>query len=252
MFKKIIIAIVFLGNTLLFGQTGGSIKGKISDNGNSETIPFAEITLKKDGRFFAVTISDLDGNFGFRGLSPGVYTVKASAIGYYGYTVLNLHVDSVVVNQNMEMDESFIVDSVKVFKQPSNDPVNLVVMEDVSEPDVISETAEASGIADSNQTNESASIEDVSGANRIPETVRPAIIIYPNPVREYASIVMDSDLEISGGFIRFYDLSGMEVRTLPFFGKIAAFERGGLAAGTYLFEVYAKDISITGGRLVLQ
>lgn len=73
----ILIAII-LSTISLFAQNG-SIKGKVTNATNNETIPFATIVVEGTQIF---TTSDFDGNFIFTGLKPGYVTLEVSFIGY--------------------------------------------------------------------------------------------------------------------------------------------------------------------------
>ncbi len=78
MVKKLLGLVFYLLPFIAFSQQG-TIKGRIFDESNNESIPFANIIL------FGTTIgssSDLDGNFIFTGISPGFVRLAVSAVGY--------------------------------------------------------------------------------------------------------------------------------------------------------------------------
>lgn len=76
-----LIAIVFLGNSLLFGQTG-SVKIKITDKSNKEEIPFANLAIEQKGKNIAVGTSNILGECMIDSLNVGIYTIKCSYVGY--------------------------------------------------------------------------------------------------------------------------------------------------------------------------
>lgn len=83
--KYIIIAIVTFSLTQgVIGQQGnnGVVKGRIFNEKTNEPVPFA--TLFIWGTTIG-SVSDLDGNFTFTGLTPGYIRVAASSIGFEEY-----------------------------------------------------------------------------------------------------------------------------------------------------------------------
>ena len=247
---KILLAIVFLGNTLLFGQTGGIITGKISNHDSKEGISFARIILKKDGRVLAGAVADIDGNYAFSSLSAGVYTLKTSARGYSGYTVLNLLVDSEMVSEDMAMDPNFTAYDVPLKEEPIAELVRSDSQEDVLVTDE-TQTLNTPEQVSRSLTRESASVEDVLNTERVLGAMPSNVTIYPNPVHENASIEIASDTDIEGGIVRLYDIFGTEVKTFSFIGNTAVFEREGLAAGIYVYQINAANASIATGKMLL-
>ena len=65
----------------LFAQSG-TLKGKVIDEGTSEPIPFANVTVEDNGKVLTGGTTDFDGNFTIKPVTPGKYTVKASYVGY--------------------------------------------------------------------------------------------------------------------------------------------------------------------------
>lgn len=81
MLKKLLITIVFLGNTLLFGKTG-VVKGKVFDSGDKEELPFACVQLEQQGKAISKAVTDITGAFIFEGVPVGVYDLKVAFLGY--------------------------------------------------------------------------------------------------------------------------------------------------------------------------
>ena len=94
MLKKLFSTIVFLGNTLLFGQTGGTLKGKVLDELNGEGVAFANVQLEQNGSAIAKTVADVNGDFTIKQISPGKYDLKAMSIGYQAITVKDLIIEN--------------------------------------------------------------------------------------------------------------------------------------------------------------
>lgn len=74
-----------------FSQNGG-IKGRISDGINNEALPFVNIIIQGTT---TGTTSDIDGNFEFKNLKPGVYNLTATFVGYEPVTVYEVEVNGI-------------------------------------------------------------------------------------------------------------------------------------------------------------
>ena len=103
MTKQIILAIAFLGNAMLFAQTG-SLKGKVLDETNGEGVAFANIVLLQSGAQVKKTVASLDGEFDFNGLTPGYYDLKTAAMGCQSLITKGVVVDS---NKTTYLDSSW-------------------------------------------------------------------------------------------------------------------------------------------------
>jgi outer membrane receptor protein involved in Fe transport len=77
--QRLLILLALFISTAAFAGTTGKIAGKVTDKKNGEPLPGVNITVT-DTRLGAVT--DLDGNFIILQVPPGIYTVRASLIGY--------------------------------------------------------------------------------------------------------------------------------------------------------------------------
>ncbi|WP_293300522.1 outer membrane beta-barrel protein [Pedobacter sp. UBA4863] len=82
----LLIAGICIATVKIYGQTNniGKISGKIVDAETNETIPYASAVLtdRKTKAQVSIVQSDLDGNFTIPNLANGVYTFRASYIGY--------------------------------------------------------------------------------------------------------------------------------------------------------------------------
>lgn len=67
------------------------IKGRVSDAVNNEPIPFANIVVLGTERGVS---SDVDGNFVISNLTPGLYTLQASFVGYKKKTLFEILVNN--------------------------------------------------------------------------------------------------------------------------------------------------------------
>lgn len=76
---KIVFLSLFLGFSMALSAQTGSIKGRVFNIKNNEPLPFTNIIIS--GTTIG-SVSDLDGNFIFKGLNPGYVKLEASAIGF--------------------------------------------------------------------------------------------------------------------------------------------------------------------------
>ncbi len=60
----------------------GALQGKVFDADTKEPIPFANVTVEKDGKMIGGGTTDIDGNYKIKPLPAGKYTVKVRYIGY--------------------------------------------------------------------------------------------------------------------------------------------------------------------------
>ena len=87
-----IIMSVFISQ-IAFAQTTGKIAGIVTDKETGDPLPGANIVFESTVRGAA---ADKDGNFFIINISPGVYDLKASMMGYASLTVqdVRVHVNS--------------------------------------------------------------------------------------------------------------------------------------------------------------
>lgn len=82
----LLMVVICIATVKIYGQTNntGKISGIIVDAQTNETIPYASATLinRKTKATVQAVQSDLNGNFTITNLANGVYTFKASYVGY--------------------------------------------------------------------------------------------------------------------------------------------------------------------------
>lgn len=82
----LLVAFICIATVKIYAQTGntGKISGRIVDAQTNETIPYASAVLtdRKTKAQVRIVQTDLDGNFSIPNLANGVYTFKASYVGY--------------------------------------------------------------------------------------------------------------------------------------------------------------------------
>lgn len=104
--KVLLLAVMICMLTVkLFAQTttAGKISGKILDGQTNETIPFASAILldRKTKATFKVVQSDADGAFVITAIPKGVYTFKASYVGYQTMVRDSISISEVVTEVNL-------------------------------------------------------------------------------------------------------------------------------------------------------
>ncbi len=88
--KAIVLMIgIIVLPVLLFANTNGKIKGKVSDDANGSVLPGAEIRLENAS---FETFADLNGEYVFLGMPVGGYTLKCSIKGFRTVLISNVRV----------------------------------------------------------------------------------------------------------------------------------------------------------------
>lgn len=127
------LSIIFLGTA--FGQNG-KIAGRVTDGSTGEALPFVNIMIEGTTQGAA---SDLDGNYFIINISPGVYTIRASAIGYNSISVKETRVASGFTTTQdfelkptaLELGEEVVVVAVKPLIQKDLTATTSIVGEDM-------------------------------------------------------------------------------------------------------------------------
>ena len=85
----------------------GTLKGNVTAKSDGSPVPFANITIRKEGKVIRGTASDFDGNFIITPIDQGIYELEISFIGYEAITISK--VDFRKTNQitvQVEMEDS--------------------------------------------------------------------------------------------------------------------------------------------------
>ena len=75
----------------------GIVKGRIADSDTKRSLDFVSISLIQNGKIMASTMSDAEGAFIFKNISPGVYNLKSSYVGYSGSIIQNINIEKDIV-----------------------------------------------------------------------------------------------------------------------------------------------------------
>lgn len=95
MFKKAIVLAMFLASTLIAGTTG-KIVGRVIDAKTKEPLPGASVQIV--GTTMGA-YADVDGYYVILNIPPGVYTLKASFVGYREEVVENVRVQADITKE---------------------------------------------------------------------------------------------------------------------------------------------------------
>lgn len=124
----ITISILLFSNLNATYSQNGSIKGRVFDASNNESLPFTNLIIL--GTNIGVT-SDTAGNFTFKGLVPGYVKIVASSVGYNNFTseeilVTNSKVaflDIPMASSNIQLEQFTVVAS--AFSKTEESPVSM-------------------------------------------------------------------------------------------------------------------------------
>jgi len=120
--KFLFSSIIFLFSFLSFSQQnqGVSITGQVKEN-SGQTIPYATIFIEKTD---LSVISDENGNFTFKNVKPGKYTLKITAIGFSNFKK-NIEVLDKDVNAQVQLESELNeLESVTVLGRSQVEKVN--------------------------------------------------------------------------------------------------------------------------------
>ena len=107
------IALVFFGASS-FAQTG-EIRGKVTEKGSNEGIPFASVAALLNGTQVQATVTDFDGNYSIKPLNPGKYDVKATSVGYQALQISGVQVSSDNISfSNFELSKGVQLKEVEI------------------------------------------------------------------------------------------------------------------------------------------
>lgn len=104
------------------------LKGRVTEGLSNEPLPFVNVIIS--GTTIG-TVTDLDGNFQFKGLSPGFVRIQASFIGFHGVLSSQIEVSNVKVafleikmeKQDTKIEEVTV--SASPFRKTEESPVSL-------------------------------------------------------------------------------------------------------------------------------
>lgn len=126
--QRAIALAIMLSCTLILQAQTGVIRGKIRDKLTNDPIPFANVLELKSGKGI---VSDENGMYELTGLTPGLYDVRVSYLGYADATVYEIQVSNAkpaIVDFTLEEEASQLSEVViqaSPFKKTEESPVSL-------------------------------------------------------------------------------------------------------------------------------
>ncbi|MCD6100150.1 MAG: TonB-dependent receptor [Candidatus Marinimicrobia bacterium] len=100
-----IIILVFLVFQCLLGATG-SIRGRVTDKKTGKGLPGVNIVVK--GTYYGAA-TDEEGNFSINGMTPGIYDLEVTMIGYKVSLITGVRVkEGEVTTVNVEMEQTVL------------------------------------------------------------------------------------------------------------------------------------------------
>lgn len=150
---KWIILIILFSCSVILSQNTGSIKGTIIDKNTKEALPGVNIII--EGTYYGAA-TDFNGNYIIDKITPGVYTIKVTLIGFKQILFTGIEVQnnkSTLLNVNMEetvltMDQDVIVvgekplvdaEETQSVKSISREEIEVAVIENVK--DIVTQQA---------------------------------------------------------------------------------------------------------------
>lgn len=106
MLRKLLstLTVVVASATFVFAQNEGSLKVRLLDKANKETIPFANVVVEMGGIQMGIGTTNIDGELIIKPLNPGKYNVKATYVGYQAVELKDISVTvGKMVSVNIEL-----------------------------------------------------------------------------------------------------------------------------------------------------
>src|SRR5512135_2765146 len=138
MFRKLVLFLTacLLLPALVFAQDG-KLRGKVTDKETNEPLVGANIVIEGTSLGAA---ADVSGDFVVLGIPPGVYTVRASYIGYAGFGISNVRVlAGQTTSQDFQLSSSAVqVQAIEIVAQRpliqrnTTNTVRLTTQEDIA------------------------------------------------------------------------------------------------------------------------
>ncbi|WP_010177765.1 carboxypeptidase-like regulatory domain-containing protein [Aquimarina agarilytica] len=111
--KYLLITIALCITSFLHAQNPGIIEGKLLDqSNNNEPITFANVAIKGTD---ITSITDFRGNYVFKDLEPGTYTLQYSFLGYHTKEIeIEVTGDKKEVDAYLEVSEAINFEAIQL------------------------------------------------------------------------------------------------------------------------------------------
>ena len=114
-FTTFIFAILLFASAGLAQVGSGTLKGKVSDFDTGEPLPFASVVLFLNGNQVAGTNTNFDGEYTIKPISPGIYEVLLSFVGYQPKKITGVKINANKIHfVNAEISAGVMVQEAEV------------------------------------------------------------------------------------------------------------------------------------------
>ncbi|MBT5147973.1 MAG: TonB-dependent receptor plug domain-containing protein, partial [Flavobacteriales bacterium] len=114
-FTTFIFAILLFASAGLAQVGSGTLKGKVSDFDTGEPLPFASVVLFLNGNQVAGTNTNFDGEYTIKPISPGIYEVLLSFVGYQPKKITGVRINANKIHfVNAEISAGVMVQEAEV------------------------------------------------------------------------------------------------------------------------------------------
>lgn len=142
--KKIVIMAICLLITSAAMAQQGEIRGKITDSSNGTLLPFATVVYTENGTTKGV-VSDMNGEYKIKPLSPGRYDLVISYVGYNSYSLNGVQVSAEKITYaDAALSNNNSLPPVEVFWEPPLIDPGVTAVMDIIETEEIEQSLERS------------------------------------------------------------------------------------------------------------
>jgi len=108
----------FVTATAAYAQVGaGSLKGTLTDDTSGEPLPFVNIVVEQNGNTISGGVTDFDGKFYIKPLTPGSYDLKVSSVGYKSKIIAGIVVSANKITfQDVKLEPGVQLDEIEIVK----------------------------------------------------------------------------------------------------------------------------------------
>lgn len=119
----VLLALSFVTIHPVLSQSGGTIKGTVTDANTDSPVPFANVYVKYGDNIIG-TQSDIDGSFTIKPIPAGEYTLYAKFVGYGERQITNVQVyqDKITFVDNVDLTAGIDIPTIDVFAEKIIDP----------------------------------------------------------------------------------------------------------------------------------
>lgn len=118
MMRKIysLLLAIMITSSAAYAQVGsGSLKGTLTDMNSGEPLPFVNIIVEQNGNQISGGVTDFDGKFYIKPLTPGNYDLKVSSVGYKSKIIAGIQVNgSKITFQDVKLEPGIQLKEIEI------------------------------------------------------------------------------------------------------------------------------------------